>query len=46
MKRNTLFFILLVSLWLIVNSVAQAESSFFDVGSKKETPVAQAIAEK
>jgi len=46
MKRNALFFTLLVSLWLIVNSVAQAESSFFDVGSKKETPVAQAVAEK
>jgi len=47
MKRHTLFFILLVSLFLNANTV-WAESSFFDFGSKKgnEKPVASAVAEK
>lgn len=47
MKRNIVFFILLFSLFLAVNS-AYAESSFFDLDSKnaKEKPVATAVAEK
>jgi hypothetical protein len=46
MKRYTLFFTLLISLFLLGNQLALADSSLFDFGSKKETPVAAAIAEK
>jgi hypothetical protein len=48
MKRHTLFFILLVSLFFAGNHAALAESGIFDFGSKKskETPVAPALAEK
>jgi hypothetical protein len=38
MKRHVLFFTLLISLLLLGNQLAIAESSFFDFGAKKETP--------
>ncbi|MDD1608581.1 MAG: hypothetical protein LUQ18_08815 [Methylococcaceae bacterium] len=46
MKRHALFFTLLISLFLLGNQLAVAESSLFDFGSKKETPVAAAMAKK
>lgn len=47
MKRNSVFFILLLGIFLTL-STASAESSFFDFDSKndKEKPVATAVAEK
>lgn len=46
MKRHVLFFTLLISLFLLGNQLAVAESSLFDFSSKKETPVAAAMAKK
>lgn len=48
MKRNILFFTLLVSLLLAGNHPAVADSGLFNFGSNKskETPVAAAVAEK
>lgn len=48
MKRNALFFTLLLSLWLAGTQVAVADTGLFNFGSGKgkETPVAGANAEK